>query len=148
MAQQQLLLTIFVTIILGIATILAINIFGTSIDESNRDAVRHDLLLAASNAQQIHERILSMDGISRDFNNMGNEQLISRMNIPGVYVGQSIQNENGTYSISGKNNKELRILGVPETGGEDIEIIVCLSSTNNWLINIDSPEATKPDGCE
>ena len=148
MGQQQLLLLIFITIIIGIAYIVAVNIFGNSIVYSNRDAVRQDLFLAASNAQQIHERILALDGVSRDFNNMKNEQLISRMNIPGVRTGETIQNENGTYSISGKADKELRIVGVPETGGEDIEIYVCLSPTGSWLINIDSPQATKPDGCE
>lgn len=148
MGQQQLLLLIFVTFIVGIATIVSISVFGNVVTESNREAVRQDLLIAASNAQQLHERILAMDGISRDFDNMENRQLISRMNIPGVRTGESIQNDNGTYSISGKAEKELRIIGVPETGGEDIEIIVCLSISGTWMIDIDSPEATKPDGCE
>ena len=148
MGQQQLLLLLLVAIIVGIATVVAINIFDTTTDEVNRDAIRQDLFLAASNAQQIYERPVSLNGISRDFNNMENEQLISHMNIPGVQIGETIQNVNGTYSISGKADKELRILGVPETGGEEIEIIVCLSPSGAWLVDIESPEATKPDGCE
>jgi len=148
MGQQQLLIIILVTIIVGIAIILGINSFSSISQENNRDAVRQDLFTIASNAQQIYERPVSLKGISRDFNSMENEQLISRMNIPGIRTGETIQNENGIYSISGKAEKELRILGVPETGGEDIEIIVCLSPNGNWLFGIDSPEAAKPDGCE
>ena len=148
MGQQQLLIIILTTVIVGTAIIVAINSFALISQENNRDAVRQDLFAIASSAQQIFERPVSLKGISKNFNNMENEQLITRMNIPGVRTGESIQNENGTYSISGKADKELRIVGVPETGGEDIEIIVCLSPTGSWLINIDSPQATKPDGCE
>lgn len=148
MGQQQLLISLLVVIIVGIAISIAINIFGTNIEESNRDAIRQDLFTAATNAQQLHERVLTMDGISKDFNNMDNAQLISRINIPGVRIGETIQNDNGIYFISGKADKELRILGVPETGGDDIEIIVCLSTSGVWHISIDSPEATKPNECE
>lgn len=148
MGQQQLLLTILVTVIVGIATIVAINVYGTAVEEANRDSVRQDLFTAASTVQEIHERPTNLGGVSKDFNNMENELLINRMNIPGLRISETIQNDNGTYSISGKAEKELRLLGVPETGGEDIEIFVCLSSTNTWLFIIDSPVATKPDGCE
>lgn len=148
MGQQQLLIIILTTVIVGTAIIVAINSFALMSQENNRDAVRQDLFAIASNAQQIYERPVSLKGISRNFNNMENVQLISRMNIPGNRIGETIQNENAIYSISGKAEKELRILGVPVTGGEDIEIIVCLSPNGTWLIDINSPEATKPDGCE
>ena len=149
MGQQQILLTIFVTFIVGLATIVAINVFGNIITESNKDAVRQDLLIAATNAQQLHERPFSLDGISKNFNNMQNGQLIARINIPGIQSGEIIQNENGSYSISGKADRELRILGITKQGGDEIEIIVCQErSTSSWFIDIDSPTAQKPSQCD
>lgn len=40
MGQQQLLLVILVTIIVGIATVVAINTFSSAADSANLDAVR------------------------------------------------------------------------------------------------------------
>ncbi len=51
MGQQQLLLVILVTIIVGIATVVAINIFGTSAEQANEDAVRQDMATIATAAQ-------------------------------------------------------------------------------------------------
>ena len=48
MGQQQLLLVILVTIIVGIATVVAINTFGTAADNANIDAVRNDMTAIAS----------------------------------------------------------------------------------------------------
>lgn len=105
MGQQQILLLALVSIILGIVYIVAANVFGNSIVNSNRDAVRQDLFYAAANAQNIYTRPLSIDGISRDFNNIENDQLISQINIPGIRNGEIIKNENGLYSILVKLRK-------------------------------------------
>ena len=51
MGQQQLLLVILVTIIVGIATVVAINIFGTSAENANADSVRVDLTSLATAAE-------------------------------------------------------------------------------------------------
>jgi len=51
MGQQQLLLVILVTIIVGIATVVAINTFGSAADAANIDAVRNDVAAIASGAQ-------------------------------------------------------------------------------------------------
>lgn len=69
MGQQQLLLVILVTILVGIATVVAINVFGTAAEEANRDAVRQDMLTAAAQAQAIHARPQALDGAGRDFAN-------------------------------------------------------------------------------
>ena len=51
MGQQQLLLVILVTILVGIATVVAINTFGSSNVNANRDAVRNDVAAIATAAQ-------------------------------------------------------------------------------------------------
>jgi len=50
MGQQQLLLVILVTIIVGIATVVAINTFGAAADSANLDAVRQDMGSIAASA--------------------------------------------------------------------------------------------------
>jgi len=51
MGQQQLLLVILVTIIVGVATVVAINIFGQSAENANVDALRQDVLTLSAMAQ-------------------------------------------------------------------------------------------------
>lgn len=51
MGQQQLLLVILVTIIVGIATVVAINTFSSAADSANLDAVRNDVASIAASAQ-------------------------------------------------------------------------------------------------
>ena len=51
MGQQQLLLVILVTIIVGIATVVAINTFGSAADSANIDSVRQDIATFAASAQ-------------------------------------------------------------------------------------------------
>ena len=51
MGQQQLLLVILVTIIVGIATVVAINTFSASAESANVDAVRQDVAQLAASAQ-------------------------------------------------------------------------------------------------
>jgi len=51
MGQQQLLLVILVTIIVGVATVVAINIFGQSAQNANVDATRQDVMTLAAMAQ-------------------------------------------------------------------------------------------------
>lgn len=51
MGQQQLLLVILVTIIVGIASAVAITTFSSASDSSNVDAVRQDMLSIGSTSQ-------------------------------------------------------------------------------------------------
>lgn len=51
MGQQQLLLVILVTVIVGIATVVAINTFGSASKSAAQDAVVNDIASIASGAQ-------------------------------------------------------------------------------------------------
>ena len=149
MGQQQLFLLILVVILVGIATIVAVNVFGTSVNEANRDAVRQDLLLGASNAQQIWERPLAINGAANNFNNLTNDQLLSRLNIIGIFENSVIENENGIYSLVSIGVSEIRLVGEPKSDTEDIEIIICTSGTSRgWHFNIGPPNVDRPSECD
>ena len=129
MGQQQLLLVILVTIIVGIATVVAINVFGTAADEANRDAVRQDMLAAATQAQGLWARPTAMDGLGRSFEGFNDpRRLFSRgSDSEFTYSETTVQNENGTYTISGSGSdasSQLEITGEPASGGSDIEVTV------------------------
>jgi len=137
MGQQQLLLVILVTIIVGIATVVAINIFGTAADQANRDAVRQDLLAAAAQAQAVYARPEMMAGTGGDFTNLTEPQLLNRLNIPGDLTvdgdndeDSDITNENATYTLTRTANQVV-ITGVPSGGSEDI-VLTLSESDGTW----------------
>lgn len=117
MGQQQLLLVILVTIIVGIATVVALNVFGTSAEQANRDAVRQDILTASANAQGYYIRPVMLDGGGNTFEGL----TIERLGIPGVVENNSVTNENGVYTLAVADaNDEFTITGVPSGGSDDI----------------------------
>lgn len=67
MGQQQLLLVILVTIIVGVATVVAIQIFGQSAANANIDATRQDVLTLAAQMQGYALKPELMGGGSGDF---------------------------------------------------------------------------------
>ena len=100
MGQQQLLLVILVTIIVGIATVVAINIFGTAAEQANKDAIRQDLLAASAQAQGIWARPIMMGGTGGDFSEgPADQQFSERLGIPGTVDDLVIDNENAEYTI-------------------------------------------------
>lgn len=149
MGQQQLLLVILVVIIVGVTTIVAVNVLGIRADESNRDAVRQELLTAASHVQEVWERPEVFGGASRDFSQLENSEILERLRFMGTVEGNQVQNMNGTYSIESKGTSEILLRGVPSSGGENIETYVCYDvDINNWIMITDSPTATKPEECD
>lgn len=149
MGQQQLLLVILVVIIVGLTTIIAVNILGIRADDSNRDAVRQELLTAAAHVQEVWERPESFDGAGRDFGNLDNTSILERLRFIGNVDGGQVQNMNGTYSIVSKSTSEILLRGEPKSGGENIETYVCYDSDNaNWLMVTNSPSAEKPEECD
>ena len=137
MGQQQLLLVILVTILVGIATLVAFNVFGTAAEEANRDAVRQDIMAAAAQAQAIWTRPAMMDGTGQDFTTLTAAELLPRLNIPGVIndAGTLVENENGDYSVAVTDATTITITGSPSSDTGDIIAIVSRNaSTNAWEI--------------
>ena len=99
MGQQQLLLVILVTIIVGIATVVAINTFSAAADSANVDAARQDALSIAAAAQQYYMKPGALGGGGQTFTG------IDFSNISGVPVERETDatqasNQNGSYVIT------------------------------------------------
>ena len=108
MGQQQLLLVILVTIIVGIATVVAINTFGSAADSAAQDSVRQDLASIAASAQGYYMRPEMLGGGGRTFERITFNNIAFGGN---VIDAQNAENENGTYTM-------------PEVTGEDDDFIV------------------------
>lgn len=99
MGQQQLLLVILVTIIVGIATVVAINTFGAAADSANVDAVRQDVAQIAAASQGYYMKPNMLGGGGRSFETITFNQFA----FPAAMInpdGDIAENENGIYVIS------------------------------------------------
>ena len=129
MGQQQLLLVILVTIVVGIATVVALNIFGTSAEQANHDAVRQDLAQIATSAQGWYIKPAMLGGGDNSFANVD----FRKVTFPGTIGADEAgdpdpmisTNMNGTYIIQdGANATEFRVRGYPSSqeGYEEGEV--------------------------
>jgi len=112
MGQQQLLLVILVTIIVGIATVVAINTFGQAADSATLDATRQDMVAIGASAQGYWMKPVMLGGGSRSFEEINFTHLVF-----GGTLGETEEqtnpmeasNENATYTISGADSDEFII---------------------------------------
>jgi len=101
MGQQQLLLVILVTVIVGIATVVAINTFGSASVSANRDAVLTDISAIAAASQSFYTKPAMMGGGSNSFNGIDFKKFAFTGKQPTGTGGELISvNENGTYIIA------------------------------------------------
>lgn len=70
MGQQQLMLMMIVTVIVGIMTVVAINIFSDARDEGVKDVIRQDLLEAATVGQMYYKKSSMLGGGGETFVNI------------------------------------------------------------------------------
>ena len=128
MGQQQLLLVILVTIIVGIATVVAINTFSSSADSANLDAVRQDLASIAASAQGYYMKPTMLGGGGNKFDNF----TFSGVSVPGKIFDPGtdliITNANGTYKITSAADDELKITAHPAS--DDSYVAGTGSATN------------------
>lgn len=114
MGQQQLLLVILVTIIVGIATVVAINTFGSAADSANVDAVRQDVAQIAASAQGYYMKPAMLGGGSKTFNTPN----ITFSNLSFAAKGSSdtyAWNENGSYTLSAFAAGEFTVTAYPSS---------------------------------
>lgn len=121
MGQQQLLLVILVTIIVGIATVVAINVFSSQSESANVDAVRQDMLSMAATAQQYYMKPTALGGGGQDFTSIEMQDLA----FPGtINSATSATNENGDYSLGSRGTSSFQITGNPTPAGGSIVMTV------------------------
>mgnify|MGYP006295020787 CR=1 FL=1 len=153
MGQQQLLLVILVVVIVGISTIIAVNVLKIGVDNSERDAVKQDLIQASSYVQEIWERPSALGGAGRDFTDdeaISENEILKRLNIPGQYDNPDnpklVTNENGSYSLSVENSTEIQITGTANTTEDEFIIVVCKDENENWIFNLNE-NTPDNEGC-
>ena len=117
MGQQQLLLVILVTVLVGIATIVAINTMVESRVNANYDAVRQIILDASSKAQGYFMKNESMGGGGKSFQNITME-----------IIEVEPDNEHGTFSITDSGTDSFTITAIPAAGGDNIVGVVYADS--------------------
>lgn len=93
MGQQQLILLVLVFIIVGIASVVAIDTFQESRDSAAKDAARVDMLGAISSAQKYYMAPSSIGGGGKSYTGISFKDL----SIDSV-------NENATYTLTASNN--------------------------------------------
>jgi len=113
MGQQQLLLIILVTILVGIATVVAINVFTESQEQSNKEAVIVDMLTAVPDARAYYKKPSALGGGSGSFANIDLDDIIL-----------DEENENGTYEISDRSGSSFTLTGTPSSGIDPVVLIV------------------------
>ncbi len=86
MANKELLLVILVTLVVGISVVVAVTIFREMNNESNKDAIRQEMLYGASNAQSYYFRSTALGGGGGDFTNIGYKDIgIDTLGYNGYY---------------------------------------------------------------
>ena len=142
MGQQQLLLVILVTIIVGIATVVAINTFGSAADSATLDAVRQDMASIAASAQGYYMKPAMLGGGSRDFEGI----TFSDITFSGTINSDTeATNENGTYTIPtvGANSDDFVVTAVAnDTDGTTILARVCVDG-----IEMGDTDGSAPPNC-
>lgn len=107
MGQQQLLLLILAIIVLGVATMLGIDLFVQNSAEANQQALTRDVLTIAGRALAWYKRPAELGGGGRSYASI----TIAKMNFPAANV-------NGSFSISGSGNTAtITGTGVEDAGG-------------------------------
>ncbi len=114
MGQQQLLLVILVTIIVGIATVVAINTFSSAADSANVDAVRQDVATIASSAQGYYMKPGGLGGGGQDFTDITFDDVsFASEGVSGDAL--TAWNQNGTYVISGQGSNDFTVTAYPSS---------------------------------
>lgn len=128
MGQQQLLLIVLGTIIVGVAVVVGINMFTQGAVNAERDAVMQDINAIAADAAAYWRKPAAMGGGARDFTNASDI----------TSFGSDSSNTNGTYVMSGAAAGEFTLTG---TGANEGVIIVATVNQNGIS---GSPTITMP----
>jgi type II secretory pathway pseudopilin PulG len=133
MGQQQLLLVILVTIVVGIATVVAINIFGSSAEQANHDAVRQDLAQIGTSAQGWYIKPAMLGGGNNSFVGVTFRSVNFPGNITDGETALEAENLNGTYRIVPGNADSFTIEGRPSSNAADNDQVFVATVTRGAI---------------
>ncbi|MEQ9090540.1 MAG: hypothetical protein RIE52_05585 [Balneola sp.] len=115
MGQQQVLLILLVTVIVGIATILAINTMSNTLQQNNIDVVRVDLSVIAAQMQAYYQKPRALGGGNKSFEGVSFNTIVFQADTINA-SGSMAQNDNGIYSIESATSSEVVIIAQPASG--------------------------------
>lgn len=132
MGQQQLLLVILVTIVVGIAAVVAIETFGQNADSYNIDAVRQDMLAIGTTAQGYLMKHESMGGGGGTFTAMTFRD-ISFTSDSLSSDGMTAYNKNGTYVLASVASASFQLAAFPANEANSELFIEVYESDFQWI---------------
>ena len=128
MGQQQLLLIVLGTIIVGVAVVVGINMFTTGAINAERDALIQDVNNIASSAASYWRKPAALGGGARDFTGIGDVTVF----------GADSTNANGTFSMTVTNSSEIIVTATGSNEG----VVVVATMTQQGIQG--SPVITMP----
>ncbi len=151
MGQQQLLLIILVTIIIGVATVVAINTMGETTLSANLDSVRQDMAVLAVAAQGYYHKPVMLGGGGQSFIPNGNPVNFRMLQFPGTITDDPLiaYTYHGTYVLSGHTRTSFVITSYPsafpdyvegEAGGESTHSMIARVTVDNIEIALPGVE--------
>lgn len=127
MGTQQLLLIVLGVIIVGIAVVVGINIFGTNAEQANKDAITQDCLRLASAAQGFYRKPTMLGGGNNAFDGITIEDC--GMSDDGSGGGENV---NGTYVITTAAGDSFVITGTSATDNtKSVAVTVDMTQTTD-----------------
>lgn len=110
MGQQQLLLLVLGAIIVGLAVVVGIQMFGESAVQANQDAIVQDVVTIGSKAQEWYRKPTVLGGGGRSFSSFS----FGAINVDSVTA-------NGTITISSPNDSTVTLQG---DGTEGVRVVM------------------------
>lgn len=101
MGQQQMLLVLIATMIVGIAIVLGLTMYRESASEANQDEMRDALMTVAARAQGWYRRPAMLGGGARSF---------TRISWTKIHFDSSTNS--GVFSMTNKEQESFRVTGV------------------------------------
>lgn len=146
MGQQQLLLVILVTLLVGLAIILALSAMNEGAKSAALDGIRSELLELSVEAQGYFVRPTGMGGGGRTFYGISFNDLSISAEVTGV-ENEIASNMYATYTISDHTQSEFLITAeFNDNTDRFLAIRVCQNQNRLGQVGIGS--APEPPSCE
>jgi len=117
MGQQQLLLIVLGTIIVGVAVVVGINMFSQGAVNAERDALVQDVNTIGANAAAYWRKPVEMGGGGRDFTGLTLTKLgADASNANGAFVLAVVDADSITVTATGGNEGVIVVAGVGPDG--------------------------------
>ncbi|MBN1540781.1 hypothetical protein JW992_01455 [candidate division KSB1 bacterium] len=142
MGQQQLLLLVLGAIIVGLAIVVGINLFGQGAVKANEDAVRQDILSMMARAEEWYRKPVMMGGAGKatDLSSISWANLGYRAS-DGSVISGAYTNDNGSYALTGgtstvtivgtcAENTAVKVTGTLTINSAQVSSISVTSSTS------------------